>query len=50
MFGANPESRDRAGLTPLMKAARQRKVILSIVFISFLIIVISIYLYVYRLL
>lgn len=26
MFGANPDSRDRAGLTPLMKAARQRKV------------------------
>lgn len=25
-FGANPDSRDRAGLTPLMKAARQRKV------------------------
>lgn len=24
-FGANPDSRDRAGLTPLMKAARQRK-------------------------
>ncbi|XP_072948656.1 ankyrin repeat domain-containing protein 61-like isoform X2 [Epargyreus clarus] len=23
-FGANPDSRDRAGLTPLMKAARQR--------------------------
>ncbi|XP_004930731.1 ankyrin-3-like [Bombyx mandarina] len=24
-FGANPDSRDRAGLTPLMKAARQKK-------------------------
>ncbi|XP_068621939.1 putative ankyrin repeat protein RF_0381 [Battus philenor] len=24
-FGANPDSRDRAGLTPLMKAARQRR-------------------------
>ncbi|KAM3955120.1 nuclear factor NF-kappa-B p105 subunit [Aphomia sociella] len=24
-FGANPDSRDRSGLTPLMKAARQRK-------------------------
>ncbi|XP_037977659.2 ankyrin-3 [Plutella xylostella] len=24
-FGANPDSRDRAGMTPLMKAARQRK-------------------------
>ncbi|KAI8425831.1 hypothetical protein MSG28_011598 [Choristoneura fumiferana] len=28
-FGANPDSRDRAGLTPLMKAARQRKVIMK---------------------
>lgn len=25
-FGANPDSRDRAGLTPLMKAARQPQV------------------------
>ncbi|XP_069356953.1 ankyrin repeat and SOCS box protein 3-like [Maniola hyperantus] len=30
MFGANPDSRDRAGLTPLMKAARQRKGIESV--------------------
>nr|XP_032525784.1 ankyrin repeat and protein kinase domain-containing protein 1-like isoform X1 [Danaus plexippus plexippus] len=29
-FGANPDSRDRAGLTPLMKAARQRKGIESV--------------------
>ncbi|CAH2056073.1 unnamed protein product, partial [Iphiclides podalirius] len=25
IFGANPDSRDRAGLTPLMKAARQKR-------------------------
>ncbi|CAK1546492.1 unnamed protein product [Leptosia nina] len=30
MFGANPDSRDRAGLTPLMKAARQRNGIESV--------------------